>query len=71
MNEYLISVCISVYNGEKYLRRCLDSVVSQDISSMEIVLVDDGSADDTASIMYEYQARYPEIKIRVIEQENR
>ena len=71
MKEYLITVCISVYNGEKYLRRCLDSVVSQKICSMEIVLVDDGSADDTASIMYEYQAKYPEIRIRVIEQENK
>ena len=41
----LVSVCISVYNREDHLRKCLDSVVSQDISSMEIVLVNDGSTD--------------------------
>ena len=69
MKEYLITVCISVYNGEKYLRRCLDSVVSQKICSMEIVLVNDGSTDGTSEIMHEYQNRFPEI--RIIEQENR
>ena len=71
MNEYLVSICISVYNGEKYLRRCLDSVLSQKISSMEIVLVNDGSTDSSSEIMYEYQARYPGTTIKVIEQENR
>ena len=44
----LVSVCISVYNGEDHLRKCLDSVLSQDISSMEIVLVNDGSTDGTS-----------------------
>ena len=65
----LVSVCISVYNGEDHLRKCLDSVLSQDISSMEIVLVNDGSTDGTSEIMHEYQNRFPEI--RIIEQENR
>ena len=65
----LVSVCISVYNGEDHLRKCLDSVLSQNISSMEIVLVNDGSTDDTSEIMHEYQNRFPEI--RIIEQENR
>ena len=65
----LVSVCISVYNGEDHLRKCLDSVLSQDISSMEIVLVNDGSTDGTSEIMHEYQDRFPEI--RIIEQENR
>ena len=65
----LVSVCISVYNGEDHLRKCLDSVISQDISSMEIVLVNDGSTDGTSEIMHEYQNRFPEI--RIIEQENK
>ena len=65
----LVSVCISVYNGEDHLRKCLDSVLSQDISSMEIVLVNDGSTDGTSEIMHEYQNIFPEI--RIIEQENR
>ena len=65
----LVSVCISVYNGEDHLRKCLDSVLSQEITSMEIVLVNDGSTDGTSEIMHEYQNRFPEI--RIIEQENR
>ena len=65
----LVSVCISVYNGEAHLRKCLDSVISQDIDCMEIVLVNDGSTDSTSEIMYEYRDRFP--GIRIIEQENR
>ena len=65
----LVSVCISVYNGEDHLRKCLDSVISQDINNMEIVLVNDGSTDSTSEIMYEYRDRFP--GIRIIEQENR
>lgn len=67
----LVSVCISVYNGDKYLIRCLDSVINQDISSMEIVLVNDGSTDRTSQIMFEYQVRYPMMRIKIIEQENK
>lgn len=63
MGTILISVCISVFNGEMHLRRCLDSVVSQEVASMEIILVDDGSTDGTLNIMREYQERYPEIRI--------
>ena len=65
----LVSVCISVYNGEAHLRKCLDSVISQDIDCMEIVLVNDGSTDSTSEIMHEYRDRFP--GIRIIEQENR
>lgn len=65
----IVSVCISVYNGEAHLRKCLDSVISQDIDCMEIVLVNDGSTDSTSEIMYEYRDRFP--GIRIIEQENR
>ena len=63
METVIISVCISAYNGEVYLKRCLDSVISQDVASMEIILVDDGSTDGTLSIMHDYQERYPEIRI--------
>ena len=71
VDKLLVSVCISVYNGEACLRRCLDSVVSQKISSMELVLVNDGSVDHTAQIMAEYRDRFPDLRIRIIEQENR
>ena len=69
-NTFLVSVCISVYNGEKYLRKCLNSVAEQDIDSMEIVLVDDGSTDNTLLIMKEYKAQYPEKSIKIIHQKH-
>lgn len=46
-----ISVLIAVYNGEKYLDRCLDSVLSQDFDNFEVVAVDDGSTDGSAEIL--------------------
>ena len=70
MNCILVSVCISVYNGKEFLKRCIDSVIGQDINSMEIILVDDGSTDSTLKIMQEYQKCYPEI-IRIIHQEHK
>ena len=70
MENPIVSVCISVYNGEKHLKKCLDSVMVQGIEQIELVLVDDGSTDSTQQIMKEYQARFPERRIIVIEQEH-
>lgn len=47
MSTPLISVIIPVYNVEKYLRRCLDSVIAQTYQKLEIICVDDGSIDDS------------------------
>lgn len=58
-----VSVCIASYNHGKYLSRCLDSILSQTYQDFEIVLVDDGSTDNSHEILLDYQARYPE-KIR-------
>ena len=69
-DNYIVSVCVSVYNGEKHLRKCLDSVFSQDIKNMEIILVNDGSEDNTLQIMNEYKASFPQIKIIVVEQKH-
>jgi glycosyltransferase involved in cell wall biosynthesis len=54
MNAPLISVAICSYNGERYLERALDSVLAQDYSNFEIVIVDDGSSDGTVSIIKRY-----------------
>lgn len=59
---------IPVYNVEKYIHRCVDSVISQTYSNIEIVLVDDGSADNCPSICDEYAERYE--NIRVIHKQN-
>ena len=64
-----ISVVIPVYNTGKYLRKCLDSIVSQTMKDMEIICVNDGSTDDSPAILREYADRDP--RFRVISQENR
>lgn len=64
----LITVIIPVYNTAPYLRKCLDSVCGQTYTHLEIICVDDGSTDDSASILKEYAAR--DARIKVILQEN-
>ena len=57
-----VSVIIPVYNTEKYLQRCVDSVIGQQGVSVEIILIDDGSTDSSGKICDKYAAKYPEIK---------
>ena len=64
----IISVVIPVYNVEKYLRKCLDSVVNQSFRDIEIILVDDGSTDNSGKICDEYAQN--DTRILVIHQEN-
>lgn len=64
----MISIIIPVYNVEKYLRECLDSVINQSIPEKEVLLIDDGSTDSSNKIYEEYAACYP--YIRVIHKEN-
>ena len=54
MYQVKVSVCISVYNTEKYIGRCLESVVNQTLKEMEIVIVNDGSTDKSLSICEYY-----------------
>lgn len=64
-----ISLLVPVYNAERYLRECLDSLLSQDYTSMEVILIDDGSLDSSGDICDEYAASYPD-EIKVIHQNN-
>ena len=57
-----ISVVIPVYNVEKYLKRCIDSVLRQADVIQEIILVDDGSTDTSGKICDEYAEKHPEVK---------
>lgn len=63
-----ISVIVPMYNAQKYLRRCLDSILAQEFNDFEIILVDDGSKDCTEEICVEYSGR--DSRIRYIRQEN-
>lgn len=58
-----ISVAMATYNGEKYLREQLDSILVQITEEDEVVVSDDGSSDDTLKILNEYCKRYRNIKI--------
>lgn len=58
-----ISVIIPVYNAEKYLRKCLNSILNQTYTKLEIILVNDGSKDSSLSICYEYKKKDDRIKI--------
>ena len=62
------SVLVPVYNTSEYLRECLDSIVSQTFQDFELVLLDDGSTDESSTICDEYADKYP--KVRVIHKEN-
>lgn len=66
--QALISIIVPVYNAEKYLRKCLNSICSQKNIKSEIILVDDGSTDDSGAICDEFAQEYTNIK--VIHQEN-
>ncbi len=63
-----ISVIVPVYNTGMYLRRCIDSILAQTYSDFELILVDDGSIDESPEICDEYERR--DRRIRVIHQSN-
>ena len=62
MEQPLISVIIPIYNAEKYLRACIDSVIAQTYRHLEILLVDDGSTDLSAEICEEYILKDSRVK---------
>lgn len=64
-----VSIIVPVYNAEKYLHQCLDSLVGQTLDEYEIILIDDGSKDSSAAIMEEYKSRYPQ-RIQTLHVEN-
>lgn len=59
----LISVIVPVYNVRGYLRKCLDSILSQTYSKLEIILVNDGSTDGSDKICEEYAGKEPRVKL--------
>ena len=69
MVEPSISVIISIYNVEKYINQCVESVLAQSYMPKEILLVNDGSKDSSLQICEEYQKKYPRI-IKTISKQN-
>ena len=68
MDKPLVSVIIPVYNVEKYLKECIDSVLNQTYDNFEIILVDDGSTDSSGKICDEYSSK--DARITVIHKKN-
>ena len=68
MDNPLISVIVPVYKVEKYLRKCVDSILAQTYTNLEIILVDDGSPDNCGAICDEYAVK--DSRIKVIHQHN-
>lgn len=64
-----ISIIIPIYNMEKYLRMCLDSVLNQSFKDFEVILIDDGSTDSSPSIIEEYRSKYPDV-VRAYREDN-
>jgi len=63
MNDNLISIIVPVYNVEKYLRRCVDSLINQTYHNLEIILVDDGSPDNCGKICDSYAKQDKRISV--------
>ena len=64
----MISIIVPVYNVEKYIRKCLDSIIGQTYTDLEIILVDDGSPDNSGAICDEYAKN--DSRIKVIHKQN-
>ena len=62
-DEIIVSVVMPVYNEEKYIEKCIDSLLLQDypIEKMEWIFVDGGSKDQTVEILEKYQLRFPKL----------
>ena len=58
-----LSIIVPVYNVEKYLQRCMESLLTQNISNYEIILVDDGSKDKSSEICDEYASKYSFVRV--------
>lgn len=66
--KYTISIIIPVYNVEPYIRQCLDSIVNQTYSDLEVIVIDDGSPDGSGAICDEYAER--DHRVTVIHKQN-
>ena len=66
--QALVSIVVPVYNRHNYLAECLDSLMVQTYRNLEIILVDDGSTDDSLAICQSYAKK--DARIKVIAQEN-
>lgn len=60
-----VTVCVPTYQGAAYLAECLDSIAAQDLAGVEVLVVDEGSTDDTVAIAESYAGRIPDLRVLV------
>ena len=63
MGSPKVTVVVPIYNVEKYLRQCLDSIVNQTLKDIEIIFVDDGSTDSSQKIIQAYMDKDSRVKV--------
>ena len=68
MQKTKVSIIIPVYNSEKFLQKCLDSIVNQTLQEIEIICINDGSQDNSRKILQDYKDK--DSRITIIDQEN-
>ena len=68
MNQIKVSVIVPVYNAQQYLKDTLDTILGQSLKSIEIICVDDGSSDESLSILKDYQNK--DSRLIVLTQQN-
>jgi glycosyltransferase involved in cell wall biosynthesis len=68
-----VSICVPVYNAEKYIYSSLKSIVKQryDISKLKIIIINDGSTDNSLSKIEQFSKDFPKLDITVVSQENK
>ena len=65
VSQPAVSIIVPVYKVEKYLCRCIDSILNQTFTDFELILVDDGSPDNCAAICREYEKKDSRVKVIV------
>lgn len=70
MFKYKISIAVPIHNTEMYIRMCIESILNQSLENIQIILLDNGSTDNTPAILDEYSKKYPQ-KIKVIHKEDK
>ncbi len=68
-NSPIISVLLPIYNGEKYLAEAIDSILAQTVTDFELIVINDGSTDNSLAILQHYQAM--DTRIRLVSRENK
>ena len=66
--QAVVSVIVPVYNAAAYLKECIESVLAQSLPTFELILIDDGSQDDSLAICQEYQQK--DSRVKVFSQDN-